>query len=112
MRYLLLFITAALVLIMLALNSYPFQPKQEIEWCITGFFLSFSVGIVIVFAQMHRNPLLSRITDKAAHELGLDFYVRVATFGAVPLITWLATQYPSIGNMIYGVVKPGLEVLK
>lgn len=112
MRYLLLFITVALVLIMLAVNSYPFQPKQAIDWCITGFFLSFSAGIVLLLAQMHRNPLLSRITDKSAHELGMDFYLRVATFGVVPLITWLATQYPSIGGMIYGVLRPGLDVMK
>ncbi len=112
MRYLLTFITAALVLIMLALNSYPFQPKQEIDWFVTGFFLAFSAGIVLVLAQMHRNPLLSRITDKAAHELGADFYLRVAMFGAVPLITWLATQYPSIGSTLYGLLKPGLDVMK
>ncbi len=112
MRYLLTFITAALVLIMLALNSYPFQPKQEIDWFVTGFFLCFSAGILLVFAQMHRNPLLSRITDKAAHELGADFYLRVAMFGAVPLITWLATHYPSIGSTLYGLVKPGLDVMK
>ena len=112
MRYLLVFITAAMVLMILALNSYPFQPKQEIDWAITGAFLAFSVGIVLVLAQMHRNPLLSRITDKAAHELGTDFYLRVATFGALPLITWLATLYPSIGNTIYSLVKPGLEIMK
>jgi DNA-binding transcriptional MerR regulator len=112
MRYLLLFITMALVLIMLATNSYPFQPKQEIDWCVTGLFLSFSAGIVLVLAQMHRNPLLSRITNKNSKSLGLDFYLRVAGFGAVPLITWLATQYPSIGGTLYGVLKPGLEVMK
>jgi hypothetical protein len=112
MRYLLTFITAALVLTMLALNSYPFQPKQEIAWFVTGFFLVFSAGIVLVFAQMHRNPLLSRITDKAAHELGADFYLRVAMFGAVPMITWLATQYPGIGSTLYGLLKPGLDVMK
>lgn len=112
MRYLLLFITVALVLIMLATNSYPFQPKQEIDWCVTGLFLSFSAGIVVVLAQMHRNSLLSRITNKNSKSLGLDFYLRVAGFGAVPLITWLATQYPSIGGTLYSVVKPGLEVMK
>jgi hypothetical protein len=112
MRYLLLFITVALVLIMLAANSYPFQPKQEIDWCVTGLFLSFSAGIVLVLAQMYRNPLLSRITNKKSKNLGLDFYLRVAGFGAVPLITWLATQYPSIGGVLYGVLKPGLEVMK
>lgn len=112
MRYLLLFITVALVLVMLAINIYPFQPKQEIAWAVTGLFLAFSVGIVLVLAQMHRNPLLSRITDKAAHELGAAFYLRVAGFGVVPLITWLATQYPSIGGLLYSVVKPGLDVMK
>ncbi|HEX6496579.1 MAG TPA: hypothetical protein VF018_13905 [Acidobacteriaceae bacterium] len=112
MRYLLLFISVALVLIMLAINSYPFQPKQEIDWCVTGLFLSFSAGIVMVLAQMHRNPLLSRITNKNSKSLGLDFYMRVAGFGAVPLITWLATQYPTIGGTLYSVLKPGLEVMK
>jgi hypothetical protein len=112
MRYLLLFITVGLVLVMLAINSYPFQPKQEIAWVVTGLFLAFSVGIIVVLAQMHRNPLLSRITDKEAHELGATFYLRVAGFGAVPLITWLATQYPSIGGLLYSVVKPGLDVMK
>jgi hypothetical protein len=56
--------------------------------------------------------LLSRITNKNAKSLGLDFYLRVAGFGAVPLITWLATEYPSIGGALYGLVKPGLEVMK
>jgi DNA-binding transcriptional MerR regulator len=112
MRYLLLFITVALVLVMLAINSYPFQPKQEIAWVVTGLFLAFSAGIIMVLAQMHRNPLLSRITDKEAHELGATFYLRVAGFGAVPLITWLATQYPSIGGLLYSIVKPGLDVMK
>jgi DNA-binding transcriptional MerR regulator len=112
MRYLLLFITGALVLVMLAINSYPFQPRQEIGWCVTGLFLAFSVGIVLVLAQMHRNSLLSRITNKAAHELGVNFYLRVAAFGTLPLVTWIATQYPSIGGMLYGVLKPGLEVMK
>ncbi|HEX6773531.1 MAG TPA: hypothetical protein VF126_15975 [Acidobacteriaceae bacterium] len=112
MRYLLVFIAAALVLMMLALNGYPFQPRQEIDWFISGFFLSFSVGIVLVLAQMHRNPLLSRITSKEAHELGADFYLRVATFGVVPLLTWLATLYPTIGNKLYALLKPGLEFMK
>jgi hypothetical protein len=112
MRYLLLFITVALVLVMLAINSYPFQPKQEIAWVVTGLFIAFSAGIIMVLAQMHRNPLLSRITDKEAHELGATFYLRVAGFGAVPLITWLATQYPSIGGLLYSIVKPGLDVMK
>ena len=78
----------------------------------TGLFLSFSAGIVLVLAQMHRNPLLSRITNKNAKSLGLDFYLRIAGFGAVPVITWLATEYPSIGGALYGLVKPGLEVMK
>jgi hypothetical protein len=112
MRYLLMFITVALVLVMLAVNSYPFQPRQEIDWCVTGLFLCFSAGIVLVLAQMHRDPLLGRITNKSSKSLGLDFYLRVAGFGALPLITWLATQYPSIGGALYGVLRPGLEVMK
>ena len=47
---------------------------------------------------MHRNPILSRITDTTPNKLGVDFYIRIATFGAVPVLTWLAYQFPEIGG--------------
>jgi len=112
LRYLMLFITVGFALVMLALNFYPFQPRQEIDLTLTGLLLGFGIGIVMVFAQMHRNTILSRITKTTPNELGIDFYLRIAAFGALPVLTWLATQYPEIWGSVYKLVRPGIDVMK
>jgi hypothetical protein len=61
---------------------------------------------------MHRNPLLSRITDTTPNKLGIDFFLRIATFGAVPVLTWLAYQFPGIGGNLFRILQPSLQVLK
>ncbi len=61
---------------------------------------------------MHRNPILSRITDTKANELGGDFYLRVVSFGILPVLTWLAYEFPDIGNLISKFLLPGVPVIK
>jgi hypothetical protein len=112
MRYLMLFVSAAFVFAIIAWNSYPFQPHRLVDWCFTLLFVSIGSGFIWVFAQMHRNPILSRITDTAPNKLGVDFYIRIATFGAVPVLTWLAYQFPEIGGNIFRIIQPGLQVMK
>jgi hypothetical protein len=111
-RYLMLFVSAAFVLAIIAWNSYPFQPHRLIDWCFTLLFFAIGTGFVWVFAQMHRNPILSRITDTKPNELGTDFYIRIISFGAVPLLTWLAYQFPEVGGKLLHIVQPSLKVLK
>jgi hypothetical protein len=112
MRYLMLFVSAAFVFAIIAWNSYPFQPHRLVDWCFTLLFVSLGAGFIWVFAQMHRNPILSRITDTAPNKLGVDFYIRIATFGAVPVLTWLAYQFPEIGGNLFRIIQPGLQVMK
>jgi hypothetical protein len=111
-RYLMLFVSAAFVLAIIAWNSYPLQPHRLIDWCFTLLFMSIGVGFVTVFAQMHRNPILSRITDTTPNKLGSAFYIRIAAFGAVPVLTWLAYQFPQIGGSLFRLLQPGLQVMK
>jgi hypothetical protein len=111
-RYLMLFVSAAFVLALIAWNSYPFEPHALIDWCFTILLAVLSLGLIWVFAQMHRNAILSRITNTTANELGWEFYLRVATFGAVPVLTWLAYQFPEICGALYKIIQPGLEVAK
>ncbi|MGI8772909.1 MAG: hypothetical protein ACR2JE_15915 [Acidobacteriaceae bacterium] len=111
-RYLMLFVSTAFVLALIAWNSYPFQPHAFIDWCFTILLAILSLGFIWVFAQMHRNAILSRITDTTANELGWEFYLRIVTFGAVPVLTWLAYQFPQIGGSLYKIIQPGLQVVK
>ena len=69
-------------------------------------------GVIWVFAQMQRNPILSRITDTKANELGWDFYLRIASYGAVPVLAWLTYQFPDVGSIISKFLQPGVPVLK
>ncbi len=112
LRYLMTFVAAIFVLTIVAWNSYPFQPRQLVDWTFTLMFLLLGGGILSVLAQMHRNAILSRITDTSPNELGFDFYWRLATLGAIPLLTWLAYQFPQIGSGIFRTLQPGLNVVK
>jgi hypothetical protein len=111
-RHLMIFVSAAFVLAIVAWNSYPFQPHQVVDWCFTVLMLCLTVGFIWVFAQMHRNPILSRITATTPNELGAAFYIRLITFGAVPVLTWLAYQFPEIGGSVFRFLQPSLQVAK
>jgi hypothetical protein len=112
MRYLMTFVSIAFVLTILAWNSYPFQPREIVDWLFTGALIVLGIGVIRVFAQMHRDPILSRATDTKPNELGWDFYFRILAYGAVPVITWLAYEFPDIGSTIYKFVLPGASVFK
>ncbi|MGA3235246.1 MAG: hypothetical protein ABSG03_03000 [Bryobacteraceae bacterium] len=112
LRYLMTFVSISFVLAILAWNSYPFQPRQVLDWVFTGLLAFLGSGVIWVFAQMHRNPILSRITDTKANELGWEFYLRVISFGALPVLTWVTYQFPDIGSVIYRFIQPGVPVIK
>jgi hypothetical protein len=112
MRYLITFVSATFVLAIMAWNSYPFQPRQLVNWGFTGLLLFLGSGVIWVLAQMHRNPILSRVTDTKANELGWDFYMRIASFGAIPVLTWMAYQFPDVAAAICRFLQPGASMFK
>jgi hypothetical protein len=112
LRYLMIFVTASFVLAVWAWNSYPFQPRQLGDWAFTGLLGVLGTAGIWVFAEMHRNPILSRITDTKANELGFDFYLRVISFSALPVFTWVAYQFPDVGNFISKFLQPSAGVIK
>lgn len=112
LRCVIAFVSISFALAVVAWNSYPFQPRQKLDWFFTALLLLLGVSVVWVFAQMHRNPILSRVTDTKENELGFDFYLRVATFGALPVLTWLASQFPDIAATVYRFIAPVEPALK
>jgi len=112
LRDLMFFVSLSFVLAFLAWNSYAFQPRERFDWFFTALLGVLGCGVITVFAQMHRNSILSRITDTKANELGWDFYFRIVSFGALPVLTWLAYQFPDIGTFLYRFVAPSVPVVK
>jgi hypothetical protein len=111
-RTMLIFLTVSFTLVLISLVIYSFEPHRALIWSVTAIFVLIGFIVVSVLMQIHRNPILSRITGSKAHELGLIFYVRIAALGAAPLLTLLATHFPSIGRYLVSFLQPGLEALK
>jgi len=105
-------VSASFVLAIVAWNSYPFQPRQFIDLVFTCMLAILGCGIIMVLAQMHRDPILSRITHTRPNELGLEFYGRIIALGAVPLLTWVTYQFPDVGSTLFKFLQPRLEVVK
>jgi hypothetical protein len=61
---------------------------------------------------MERDCTLSRITDSKPGEVdGFGFYTRIAAVGALPLLSVLASHFPSIGQYVFSWVQPLLRTV-
>ena len=112
MRSFLEFVTYGFILLVLAIKLYPFQGQRQIGIGLIVVFLVAGGCVVRVFAQMDRNPLLSRLSETKPNELSRNFVWRLVSFGALPLITLVAAQVPAVGDFLLSWVQPALQALK
>jgi len=106
------FVLYGFVLLALGLATYPFEGRRHIEVAIVLVFLVAGACVGVVFAQMDRDPLLSRLNASKPNELSLNFVYRLVSFGALPLVTLLASQVPEVGNFLLSWLQPALQALK
>jgi hypothetical protein len=106
------FIAAGFVISIISMNSYPFQGHRWIGLTSLFTLLAIGTGVGFVFAEMDRDAILSRLSNTKANELGPTFFLRLARFGALPLLTVLAAQFPSINRALFFWIKPAFEALK
>lgn len=100
------------VLFVLAIMSYPFEPRGPIRSILLVIFAALMTTITLVYAQMHRDEVLSRITQTTSGKLGVDFWLRMVGFVGLPLISLLAYQFPSIGNFLFSWVEPSVRSIR
>ncbi len=112
MRGFLQFITYAFIMLVVALDIYPFEGRRYIEAALVFIFVAAGASVVLVFAEMDRDPLLSRLSETKPNKLGLNFVIRLVSFGALPLLTLLASQVPDIGNFLQTWLQPALQAAK
>ena len=112
LRHVMAFVAISFSLVLISLNTYSFEPHRSLIWSFIAIFFVTGSMIVGALMQLHRDPIMSRITGTAAHSLDLHFYLRIVAFGAVPLLTLLATTFPSLGRSLASYLGPGLEALK
>jgi hypothetical protein len=108
---LLAFMSFGFVLIVLSLSSYPFVSQRLIGWLIGVMFAILGIGIVRVYAQMDRDATLRRITKTESGKLGGAFYLKLASFGALPILALLSAYFPTIGSFLGSLVQPAVQAL-
>jgi hypothetical protein len=111
LRSLLSFVSTAFILSVLGLRTYPFLAHRTIGWILTLIFVALGSAVIVVFAQMDRDALLSRITDTQPGKLDREFYFRLLSYGALPLLTILASQFPAVGKFLFSWIQPAAEAL-
>jgi hypothetical protein len=103
---------AVFSLVLLSLNVYSFEPHRSLVWAFSAIFVLIGASATSVLMQVDRNHVISRITGTEPNQLGRGFYLRIVSLGAVPLVTLLATHFPSIGHYLLSFLQPGMEALK
>jgi hypothetical protein len=111
LRNLLTFIVFGLVLLTLSLGSYPFQSPQTIGLFLGVAFIGIGGPIIWAFVEMARDATLSRITHTKAGSLDWEFYLRTASFVVLPVLTLLASHFPSVGQYVSSWIQPALKAL-
>jgi len=105
-------ILALFVASTLAVSSYPFDPLPVIGAIFLITFLLIGTIVILVYAGMHRDATLSRITKTDPDKLGLEFWAKLFAFGIGPLIGLLTTLFPSMTDFVVSFLQPGAQAIK
>jgi hypothetical protein len=111
MKNLVVLLSAAFILALASIGSYPFLAGRECVWSFAAVFVVFGAGVVMSFAQMTRDAILSRLGSTDPGKLDWSFFLRVVYYGALPLLALLAYQFPSAGRVLFSWLEPTLNAL-
>jgi hypothetical protein len=99
-------------LLVVALNVYSFQSPQAIGRFLLVAFVLLGYVMWKIMSQMERDPILSRLSGSTGGELNKEFYMKLIGYGALPVLSILTSQFPSIGVFLTSWVQPSLEAFK
>ena len=90
------FVLAGLLLMLLAVTSYPFQPRNEFLFFNWVVILSFIGTVFWIFIQMDRDTVLSLLNDTKPGQINFsrELVLRTLLYVAVPLLALLGAQFP------------------
>lgn len=112
-RYFVSGMTGAAVALLLAVVLYAFQPHRLFLTCIWGLVGAGALSSLVVYLDLERNALLSRISRTPSRVvLDTSLVLRVLTWVVLPLLSVAAVQYPQLGNTIFSWIEPFTRVLR
>lgn len=108
LRVLMLFLLLSMVLTTMLITSYPYQPQSRLRLILLIVLVGVVGILVFVLVQMNRNEVLSRIahTDPGRITWDMRFLLNVFTFGVVPLLALLSSEFPGLRSALFSWVQP------
>jgi hypothetical protein len=70
------------------------------------------VGAAIVFAQVSKDAILSRISYTTPGKLDRSFFIHLATAGGLPRTTVVVSQFPAVSRFLFSWIEPTRQALK
>jgi hypothetical protein len=61
---------------------------------------------------MERDEIMSYIANTEPGRIGGEFWIKMVSFLAGPVIGILTTQFPSVADSVVGWLQPGLDAIK
>jgi hypothetical protein len=113
LRRLAFFLLLTLVLTVLGLSSYPFQPQSVVKGVFIVLTLVTVVAMFIVMTRMSRNVVLSRMNGSDPGKVSWDtsFVLNLVVFGALPLLALLSSEFPSVRSALFSWADPMVKVV-
>jgi hypothetical protein len=96
----------------LSASTYPFDPRPVLSGVLFVLLIVVGSVVVLVYAGMHRDATLSHVTNTNPGELGSEFWLKLAGYGAVPLLGLITTMFPELPGFLFSWLQPGLTSLK
>ena len=112
MRAMVLGMVSLFLSIALVLPSYPFDPRPVLTGAVIFLFVTVGAVIFIVYAQMFRDTTLSHLTNTKPGELGVEFWLKLLSFGIGPVLGLLATVFPQLSDSVLSWLLPSLSSVK
>jgi hypothetical protein len=100
------------LLILAAVRTYAFEPQQLLSFGLWGALLVAVAVTLWVFVEMDRNPTLSTIGGTEPGQVTFDrhFLLNVSTYGLIPVLGVLISQFPQVGRLFAEWFNPLLRV--
>lgn len=101
-------------ILLLALMSYPFEPRRLLLLPLSLILLAFVCGTLVLFIDMERNFVVSRISGTTAGKVTLkgDLILKVVVFTVPALFALAGSRLPAGGNTLISWIQDLLNVLK
>lgn len=111
LRYLLTCTASGAILLLLATASYPFYLQNvmiDFAWAVV---LVLAAVYLTIFAEMSRNIIIVGVASGpgGAGDINRRFLSQIVVFGLIPLITFLGSQFPILGQILFSWLTPALK---